>query len=100
MKYEEIIPSILNGHNLFEEKKGIKTLRIEEWKRLGDIALLRGYKSDNTITLFLAFKKSKHYNDSWDKWCVSEPQAQFLSIDFAKFYNLIQNENEKNRRLV
>ena len=92
MKYEDIANHILNSCNKYESELGIKTVKVEEQIKKENWAILYGYKSDNTITLFFARKNKRAADDKWGWFCPSDPEIE----GFRLIINMYEIRNQKN----
>lgn len=101
MRYEEILGSILKAKNVYEDQKGIKTIDINEVFKTDDMAIITALKSDNTLTMFVAFSTSRKYIDQWLWLCPTENQIKNLHKITRNYFRIDQYnlmaKNESNR---
>ena len=98
LKFEELKDMILKGCNYYEKENNIKTINVSEIIRVDDIALFISEKSDNTKTLFVAFRCKRNI-DSWFYLAPTENQKSFLKLFLPEFYTYVDNKNTIDRNI-
>ena len=98
MEFEKIIESILSTKNSYENEKGIETLNVEliAGKEELDWSVFKAKKSDNTHTLFFAYKHKRASRFSWKWFCPCKDHISGLSA-FNKIYWANEEGNKKAR---
>lgn len=100
MKFEDISDDIMHHRNYYEEKRGIKTLKVKPWRKIDEQNwIFKGYKREEkgvTITLFLALKKGK-LKDEWC-WVCPSKTAWGLLPKTKTSYHYIDKLNSKIRK--
>jgi len=98
MRFEEIPKSIKNTINRYEQERNIQTIDIIQFVKKRDIAFMLGLKSDNTQTLFIAYKTTKWRDDSWVWWCPSEVQIESLTNSLHDVAYYVEAYNKRTRK--
>lgn len=88
LKFEEIMGSIGRATNKLEKERKIKTSGICLLDKKGDVAFFVGKKSDNSKTLYFAYKPCKEV-DHW-VWCC--PNREHVRILTEKLKCLWEKE--------
>ena len=94
MKFEDIIPSILSAKNKYEIENGIETLKVEliAGKKELDWAIFKGYKSDNSCTIFFAWKHKRSEDNTWKWLCPSKNHIRGLhELNWVYWKNEVKN---------
>lgn len=99
MRLEDIPESIKNSPpSQYEIEQGITTKEVYKIEEYSRVAYFHGIKSDNTMTLFIAFKLSRNNDHSWQWWGPNEETALALKR-FGELYDDVQDRNLILRRI-
>lgn len=96
LPYEMLKDSILGSMNAYENAHGIKTVSIEEHYHDDDTCYFWVRKSDNTITLVIAFRYSRRI-DAWQWIAPTDNQVKSLKYILPTFYQMIDRDNSRSR---
>ena len=86
LKFEDIRESIMSSKNKYEMKMGIKTLNIKLLVKKDGIAFFLAEKSDNSKTLYFAYKPSK-IPDHWVWICPNREHVTALTQDLENIWS-------------
>lgn len=86
LKFDNIIPSIESSKNDYEEGIGIVTEEIKLLAQKCDFAFFVGKKSDNSKTLYFAYKPSRTI-DHWVWCCPNVPHVEALTDELKKYWD-------------
>jgi len=99
MEFDKIVDSILSTTNEYEKKNRIETLDVilVAGKEELDWSIFSAKKSDNSNTLFFAYKHKRASNYSWKWFCPSKTHISGL-LEFNKVYWDNEKVNKKSRK--
>ena len=86
LRLEDVPDSIIHFRNRYEEKMGIKTLEVKPLKRINDIGFFLAKKSDNSKSLYFAYKPSKKV-EHWVWCCPNKDHVRLLSQDLSDIWD-------------
>lgn len=96
--FEDIVDSILSARNQYEIDRGIVTLSVEiiAGEKDLDWAVYEGKKSDETSTVFWAYKNKRSGDHTWRWICPSKNHVEGLN-ELIKIYREIDCRNKSSR---
>lgn len=101
MKFDMIAQSIKGSKNLYEEERGIETIKVVPWQWICDqIYLFLGFTDEEkgtTATLFIAFRKGKKA-DNWEWMCPDKVTCEKLGDKIKNSCYFVNRVNEQVRK--
>ncbi|VVB99954.1 Uncharacterised protein [uncultured archaeon] len=81
IKFDDIAASIKAATNIYEKRRGIETLTVQVLDKKDDIAFFVAAKSDNTKSLYFAYRPNWNEKDinHWVWCCPNEEQVSVLT---------------------
>lgn len=94
MYFEDILTNIKQTTNIYEKERGIQTAQVSlvSGKEEENYAIFIAEKTDNTFTLFFAYKNKRSEPSTWTWFCPSKDHVE----GFEKFISIYKRQDKIN----